>query len=141
MALFVCTAGREIEKWTRHYKNKGDLVFSYIIDATGSLLVEGAMDLIYKKLESYARSNQLIISNRYSPGYCDWNVKDQQKLFSFFPDQFCGITLSESCLMSPVKSISGVIGLGKNVKYLDYICDSCKNKTCVYRSKQMFIKH
>lgn len=141
VALFVCTAGSEIEKWATHYKNEGDLIFSYIIDATGSLLVEGAMDLIYKRLESYAASNQLYLTNRYSPGYCDWKVKDQEKLFSFLPNQFCGISLSESCLMSPVKSVSGIIGLGENVKYLDYICDTCKSNNCVYRNKQMFVKH
>lgn len=140
-ALFICTAGDTVETWTSHYKEKGDLLFSYIIDATGSLLVEGAMDLIYKKLATHAKAAGLTLTNRYSPGYCDWKVKDQEKLFSFFPPQFCDISLSDSCLMSPVKSVSGIIGMGKNVRYLDYICETCKSNNCVYRSKKMFLKH
>ncbi|MCK7538940.1 MAG: hypothetical protein MZV63_52410 [Marinilabiliales bacterium] len=48
-----------------------------------------------------------MITNRFSPGYCGWDVAEQHKLFSFFKDNFCGITLTESALMNPVKSVSG----------------------------------
>jgi cobalamin-dependent methionine synthase I len=74
-----------------------------------------------------------LITNRYSPGYCDWPVKDQQKLFSFFPEKFCGIRLSESSLMYPIKSLSGMIGIGSLVSYQLYPCDSCKDENCQYR--------
>ena len=140
-ALFTCTAGYEVEKWSHKYKDEGDFVMSYVVDATGSMLVEGAMDIIYEKLKTMANLNNLSITNRYSPGYCEWKVIDQQKLFSFFPSNFCGVHLSESSLMSPVKSVSGFVGIGKNVKYLSYICDSCKSLGCVYRAKKMYVKH
>lgn len=140
-ALFTCTAGYEVEKWSHKYKDEGDFVMSYVIDATGSLLVEGAMDIIYGELQTMVSLNNLSLTNRYSPGYCDWLVIDQQKLFSFFPNKFCNVSLSESSLMSPVKSVSGIVGIGKDVKYLGYICDTCKNNQCVYRSKKMYVKH
>ena len=140
-ALFTCTAGYEVEKWTHKYKDEGDFVMSYVVDATGSLLVEGAMDIIYDKLESMVKLNNLTLTNRYSPGYCDWLVKDQQVLFSFFPDQFCNVSLGETSLMSPIKSVSGIVGIGNDVKFLGYICDTCKNSTCVYRAKKMYVKH
>lgn len=140
-ALFTCTAGYDVEKYSAQYKNEGDFLQSYVIDATGSLLVEGAMDIVYEKLKNMAFTNNLAITNRYSPGYCDWKVADQQKLFSFLPSKFCNVTLSESSLMSPVKSVSGIIAIGKSVKHLGYICDTCKNGTCVYRAKKMYVKH
>lgn len=141
VAMFTCTAGLEVEKYSTQYKNEGDFVQSYVIDATGSLLVEGAMDLVYEKLKMMTALNDLNLTNRYSPGYCDWKVADQQKLFSFLPQDFCKVKLSESSLMSPVKSVSGIVGIGKNVKYLGYICDSCKSNGCVYRVKKMYVKH
>lgn len=141
VALFTCTAGLEVEKYSNQYKDEGDFVQSYVIDATGSLLVEGAMELVYEKLKILTSLNNLATTNRYSPGYCDWKVFDQQKLFSFLPENFCGVSLSESSLMSPIKSVSGIVGVGKNVKYLSYICDSCKNSGCVYRAKKMYVKH
>lgn len=140
-ALFTCTAGLEVEKHSERFKNEGDFVQSYVIDSAGSLLVEGAMDLIYEELKRLAALKDLNITNRYSPGYCDWKVVDQQKLFSMLPEQFCNISLSESSLMSPVKSISGIVGIGENVKRLGYICDTCSSKNCVYRAKKMYVKH
>ncbi|WP_298368333.1 vitamin B12 dependent-methionine synthase activation domain-containing protein [uncultured Lutibacter sp.] len=140
-ALFTCTAGYEVEKLSKKFNAEGDIVMSYVVDSTGSLLVEGAMDLIYEKLKTMVSLNNLSLTNRYSPGYCDWLVKDQQNLFSFFPKGFCNVSLSETSLMSPVKSVSGIVGIGKNVKYLGYICDTCKNNTCVYRAKKMYVKH
>ena len=141
VALFTCTAGFEVEQFSSKYKNEGDFVQSYVIDATGSLLVEGAMDIVYENLKNMAAINNLAITNRYSPGYCDWKVADQQKLFSFLPKDFCNVSLSESSLMRPVKSVSGIIGIGNSVKYLGYICDVCKNTQCVYRAKKMYVKH
>ncbi|MGB5263413.1 MAG: vitamin B12 dependent-methionine synthase activation domain-containing protein, partial [Lutimonas sp.] len=95
----------------------------------------------YEKLKNSTSLNNLAITNRYSPGYCDWKVVDQQKLFSFFPENFCGVSLSETSLMRPIKSVSGIVGIGKNVNYLSYICDKCKNLGCVYRAKKMYVKH
>ena len=140
-ALFTCTAGLEVEKLSNKYKQEEDYVMSYVIDATGSLLVEGAMDIVYEKLKDYSASHNLSITNRYSPGYCEWKVVDQQNLFSLLPKDFCNIRLSESSLMSPIKSVSGIVGIGKSVQHRGYICDSCHSKDCVYRAKKMYVRH
>lgn len=141
VALFTCTAGYEVEKWSKKFQAEDDFVMSYVVDATGSLLVEGAMDIVYEKLKKHAKKNNLAITNRYSPGYCEWQVADQQKLFSFLPKDFCNVSLSESSLMSPVKSVSGIVGIGKKVTLRGYICDTCSSKDCVYRAKKMYVKH
>ncbi|MGB5434484.1 MAG: vitamin B12 dependent-methionine synthase activation domain-containing protein [Maribacter sp.] len=140
-ALFTCTAGYEVEKWSNKYKKDEDYVMSYVIDATGSLLVEGAMDIVYKKLKDYTDTHNLSLTNRYSPGYCEWKVADQQNLFSLLPKDFCNIQLSQSSLMSPIKSVSGIVGIGKSVQHRGYICDSCHSKDCVYRAKKMYVRH
>ena len=44
-----------------------------------------------------------------------------------------GIALSESCLMHPIKSVSGVIGIGTTARRRAYGCVICQNKTCIYR--------
>ncbi|WP_157208973.1 vitamin B12 dependent-methionine synthase activation domain-containing protein [Mariniflexile maritimum] len=140
-ALFTCTAGQEVSYWSKKYNDEGDFVQSYVIDATGSMLVESAMDIIYKKLRDMVILNDLSLTNRYSPGYCEWLVIDQQKLFKLLPKGFCNVHLSASSLMSPVKSVSGIVGIGASVKYMGYICETCKSKECVYRTKKMYVKH
>ena len=74
-------------------------------------------------------------TNRYSPGYCGWNVSDQQKLFALLPKNFCGVSLNENSMMLPVKSISAVIGIGKTVEKKDYQCSICDVEFCYKRDR------
>jgi hypothetical protein len=135
-ALFVCTAGAGIGDWSKKLMREGDLMKGYVVDVVGSEVVEGAMDRIQDELENEMKELGLGITDRYSPGYCDWQVSEQPKLFSFFPGNFCGIRLSETCLMYPIKSVSGIIGIGKEVKRKGYICSFCNMKNCIYRNKR-----
>lgn len=135
-AIFVCTAGDEVSKRSKELFEKGDLIEGYLVDVLGSVLVEKAMDQLQVKIHAECLQYELNITNRYSPGYCDWNVGEQQQLFSFFPDQFCGISLSESSLMSPAKSVSGIIGIGEKVSYQKHVCGACSSRNCLYRNKK-----
>ena len=71
-------------------------------------------------------------SNFYSPGHRDWNISEQMNLFSLLPDNFCGVTLSKSLLMNPIKSVSGIIGVGKSLKQNRYQCNLCNDMNCLY---------
>ena len=130
-ALFACTIGDGLEKWSRELMAGGDFLKGYIVDAVASVAVEAATDMLQNRLEKMAQGKKA--SNRYSPGYCGWDVAEQQKLFSLLPPEFCGISLSPSSLMSPIKSVSGLIGLGENIERVDYTCRFCDMKNCVYR--------
>jgi hypothetical protein len=133
VAVFLCTAGEEIGVRSRKAMQERDLLTGYIYDVIGSEVVEAAADLMQDDLERAAIASGLKITNRYSPGYCDWYVAEQHKLFSLVPNNFCGIRLTESALMDPVKSVSGIIGIGKNVKLNPYTCGMCDMKNCIYR--------
>jgi len=88
------TAGSGIDTWIREVIRNGDSLSGYIIDLLGSEIVESAVDLMQLDLEKKMAKEGDNITNRYSPGFCDWLVKEQQKLFEFFPKKFCGITLT-----------------------------------------------
>ncbi len=130
VALFLCTIGPQMENWSQELIQEGELLRGYIVDAVASESVEKAMDLTHDHLERQMRRDGLGITNRFSPGYCRWPVSDQHKLFSLLPPGFCGITLTESSLMVPVKSVSGFIGIGPEAKRQDYACKICDDTTC-----------
>ncbi len=136
IALFLCTAGPGIGEWSKKLFSQDETLKGYIIDVVGSEIVEAAMDKIQNSLEAEMKVQELSLTNRYSPGYCGWNVSEQQKLFTFFPENFCGIKLSDTSLMYPIKSISGIIGIGKEVKKNNYPCKLCDDKNCIYRGKR-----
>ena len=136
LAIFLCTAGEEIGIRSRKAMQERDLLRGYIYDVVGSEVVEAAADLMQNELEKAVIFSGKKITNRYSPGYCGWDVAEQHKLFQLVPDNFCGIRLTESALMDPVKSVSGIIGAGTDVKLNPYICKLCYLKDCIYRKNK-----
>ena len=136
MALFMITAGEGITEWSQQELTGGDPMAGYIIDLLGSEIVVAALDRMQEELAGIVGKAGLKTTNRYSPGDCGWPVTDQRKLFQLFPENFCGISLSESCLMHPIKSVSGIIGIGKQVRKTAHACDLCEMESCVYRYRR-----
>jgi len=136
VALFACTAGPEITAMAADYNRKGKTIHAYIVDSIGSIVVERAMDKIQERLKLQMQERGMNITNRYSPGYCNWDIREQAKLFAMLPDDFCGIRLTDSMLMKPIKSVSGMIGIGEKVIFDRYTCHYCKDVSCIYRGKR-----
>lgn len=133
IAVFACTAGEDITGKSKKLMENGDMIQAYIMDTIGSVAVESAMDFIQEKLAATEMAHHRKMTNRFSPGYCGWNISAQRALFSLLPKNFCGITLTDSFLMKPIKSVSGVIGLGVDAKRLEYPCQACDKKDCFRR--------
>ena len=133
VAIFLCTAGAEIGLRSRKAMQERDLLKGYIYDVIGSEIVEAAADLMQADLERNLLETGKKITNRYSPGYCGWDVAEQHNLFKLLPENFCGVKLTPSALMDPVKSVSGIIGIGVNVKSNPYTCRMCDMEDCLYR--------
>lgn len=136
VAFFICTIGHQIEEWSKSKLTNGDLVSSFIIDQIGSELVERLADWMESQLDTIIAPLGWKRTNRYSPGYCGWSVSEQKKLFSFFPPHPCGVTLTNSSLMIPIKSISGIIGIGPHAVLKDYECSLCELENCYQRRHQ-----
>jgi len=136
-ALFICTAGAGISEKSKELMATGDLIEGYILDVIGSVTVEAAIDKIQDGFEYELIKSGYKIANRYSPGYCGWALSEQKRFFALFPENHCGIKLSDSCLMDPIKSVSGVIGFGRNIKKMAYECQMCELETCIYRKIRM----
>jgi hypothetical protein len=102
---YVATAGRELDTLP---VPADDYMCIFCLDAIKELILESA----YHFLERH-------ILDTYSPGtmahmnpgsLSDWPVSQQPVLFSLFPDveELVGVTLTQSFLMNPIKSVSGI---------------------------------
>jgi hypothetical protein len=71
---------------------------------------------------------------RYGPGYCGWHVSGQRRLFEALNPDEIGITLNDSYLMQPLKSVSGVIVIGKPEIHQFApefeFCSDCRAREC-----------
>lgn len=134
LAVFLCTCGRGIEQAAHKLASSGDLFTAFIADTLGSMVVELAMDRLERVLARSMAERGLAITNRCSPGYCGWHVSEQQKLFRLLPRGYCGVSLTDTSLMQPIKTVSGFIGTGRQVRRTPYTCHLCDLKDCcLYR--------
>jgi cobalamin-dependent methionine synthase I len=132
-AFFVCTSGVEYEAYQQQLKADGDMVRVFIADALGSVIAEKCADRMEGALQESIDKLGWRHTNRFSPGYCGWHVSQQQLLFPLFEGHTCGVSLTDSSLMLPIKSVSGIIGVGEKVRKLDYTCGLCNFDKCYKR--------
>lgn len=135
-SLFICSAGTEYQEYQDRLMAEGDMVRVFIADAIGSQLAEKCADRMEEFLQKSIDKLHWNRTNRFSPGYCGWHVSQQQKLFPLMQNHGTGVRLTESSLMIPIKSVSGVIGLGPEVKYNPYTCGLCNFAKCYKRRKR-----
>lgn len=131
--LFICTSGMEYEAYQHRLADEGDMVRTFIADAIGSVIAEKCADQMEIAVQQSIDKLGWHHTNRFSPGYCGWHVSGQQLLFPLFQGHTCGVRLTDSSLMLPIKSVSGIIGLGKEVRRLDYTCGLCNFEKCYKR--------
>jgi cobalamin-dependent methionine synthase I len=75
------------------------------------------------------------VTNRISPGYADWDVAEQPRLFRLVSAAAIGVDLNAACVMTPGKSISLLVGAGRQARVDHYFpqCARCWMRDCVYR--------
>ncbi len=134
LAVFIATAGSAIEKFASDLLKKGDYLGGMIVNAVGSERAEAAEAVVIDELRSLAAATNRAMTLPYSPGYCGMAITEQRKLFRALDASKVGVSLTPDCLMNPIKSVSGLIGLGKAAVTRDGSpCDHCTVHNCNMR--------
>lgn len=82
--------------------------------AIGAAFVEALCESLVKKVDSQIKGEGLIQHPRYSPGFADYGLEHQKGIFSCLtPEKYIGVTLMDSLIMAPEKSVTALIGLEK----------------------------
>ena len=112
------------------------IVPATILDAIGSGAAEKLAAIVEDEIRQKANAEDRVISRRFSPGYCDWNVSQQRVLFDMLGDDTAGVELTANMLMTPQKSVSGIIGIGYDNEITKYNpCTTCRRQDCPGRRK------
>jgi hypothetical protein len=136
IAVFIGTCGKKVEALSKQLIKDGHLLEGLVADLIGSEIAEGIAEYIHKSIAHEMAERGVRVTNRYSPGYCNWPVSDQQQLFGLMGNNNCQVHLTKTSLMVPIKSVSGIIGVGKEVENAGYTCDICEVGYCIYREKR-----
>lgn len=135
MATFLVTIGSALERYSRRCLKDGKVMQGTIADAVASEFVEAAADRMQSEVQAWAQARGGNITPRFSPGYCGMHVRQQRVLFASMPAEQIHVRLTPSCLMLPVKSVSGLIGIGPADKVTPggYPCELCTHEDCMQR--------
>ena len=133
--VFAVTLGMEAESLIRR-AGLTSPTRALILDACASAACEQACDNLQQMLEGRLAADGVHFTDRFSPGYGDLPLEVQRPLLTLLDGQRrCGITLSDTCIMSPRKSVTAVFGLadrpqGKRARG----CAFCSmNQNCSFR--------
>ena len=128
IAVFTVTLGAGYDKWMEDIKAEDNIMHEFVASSMGSILADSLTSELIEILHTSAKEKGLRLTNNYSPGYCGWHLSEQKLLFSLLPDGISGITLTDSCLMLPIKSVSGIVGVGEKAIKRPYGCAVCNMK-------------
>lgn len=100
--------------------------------AVAAALIESYCD----EVQSHVDVGTLAQRPRFSPGYGDWALEEQRKLFDMLDcGRKIGLTLTDGMMMAPIKSVTAVIGLAADAVCEWNKCMNCGNINCPFREE------
>ena len=132
--LFAATVGLEADRMTVKY-SKLSPVKALIFQAIGAERIESLCDIFNSEITEQMKKIGKFTRPRFSPGYEDLPLELQKNIFSALDcPRKIGLTLNESLLMSPSKSVTAIIGIGKQAGSCQtHACQACEKEDCAYR--------
>ena len=137
--LFIATVGKKFDMKVKDLMKKKQFSRAYIYDAIGSVAAEETVELFQKEYDEKMERKGKATTLRFSPGYCDWPIEEQKKLFQVLDSTKIDVALSPACLMKPRKSVSGVFGVGipgEIGKKRSNPCSACARHNCLIRRSE-----
>ena len=135
VALAICTIGSNLPDFAKNLMKDGRLVEGVLFDAIGSVAAEAVASEINLVINQRAEDLSLQVTERFSPGYCDWDMSDQRLFFEKLNAKEINVVLTDAFMMLPVKSICFAVNMGENVlaSHWENRCMYCNKKECSHR--------
>ena len=134
IVVFAATLGLDIDRLIARYGARSPAK-ALMLQAIGAERIEALCDIFCEHLRQEAEKEGLYPVPRFSPGYGDFPLDLQKDIFRVLDcPRKIGLTLNESLLMSPSKSVTAIVGLspcaGPDIKNR---CRLCSKTDCMYR--------
>ncbi len=138
-AVMAATLGFSVERAMMRLGQRS-MTSELICNAACTALIEAVADRCEREIRDYAGARGLVTSYRYSPGYGDFPLEMQPAVLGLISaGTRLGITLTDSMLMLPKKSVSALIGLypaDAGVRRGGSTCETCENReNCEFRKE------
>jgi len=136
VVIVLCTVGEALERRAAEVSRE-DAVYGLALDGLGSAGVEALANAACALFEEEATKEDCQVTIPLSPGMVGWPVEQgQPQIFDLLDAGEIDVRLTESMMMLPRKSLTFVLGMGRELISGGRTCDYCSLKeTCRYRDK------
>ena len=106
-----------------------------LYQAAAAAMIETYCDEVNDAVRAEAARDGLYCRPRFSPGYGDFDIAHQRDLSRLLDTpRKIGLTVTESCLLAPIKSVTAVIGLSAEQQPCHRKgCEECGKTDCAFR--------
>jgi cobalamin-dependent methionine synthase I len=131
----IVTIGGALEQRVAALWEARELPLAAMLDSVGSGAVESLAEYVNDLLCQHGIARGMKVTNRVSPGYGGWDVREQPLLFRLVTGDPIGVALNDACFMTPEKTITLVVGAGVDARVDHYFsqCARCWMAGCAYR--------
>jgi len=126
LAFGLSTVGNCLEEKVAELFAKNEYPKAMALDAVGTVASKFLSNYIQSLICQEAKEQNFQTTKYFSPSSGDWNINQQKIIFQIIPADKIGVKLTESYMMVPKKSLSWVIGIGKEIIIPSKGDDSCK---------------
>jgi hypothetical protein len=136
LIVAVCSVGSAVDRLIEEAQQARQLFKALVLNDMAAWAVDMVRQQLCLWLEREAKEQRYHISAPLSPGESVWSVEDQAVIFSLLDANRIKVSLSPSMVMSPVKSLSLILGIGSQPVGVEGAsnCDFCTIKDrCAYQ--------
>ena len=132
--VFGANIGLELDRMIAKYQRISPTK-ALLMQAYGAERIECLCDVFCNEIKEQLQKQGLSCTARFSPGYGDLPLEAQKQIFALLDCQRqIGLTLNDSLLMTPSKSVTAIFGIGSCVgNTKEKNCNICKKNDCAYR--------
>lgn len=122
--ILAATLTTEADKLIRQAEVRG-MAEALALDCLCSAAIEQVCDCAEKEI--FSRNSYSYRTWRFSPGYGDFPIEHQKDfLASLNTQRRIGLTVTDSCLLIPTKSVTAIIGISENpINVKEKGCEIC----------------
>ena len=134
VVLFVATLGTEVDRLIRKMQVV-DMAKAVVMQACAATLLEEYSDELQQKIAEHMQEQGKYIRPRFSPGYGDFSIQHQKDVLAMLEtSKRIGVTMTDSYMLTPTKSVTAVIGIGDAEMNCNLnSCEECDKTDCTYR--------
>ncbi len=132
--MFGITLGATVDRTLQKYE-KTHIAKAVVFQACAAAYLEDACNQLQSKWAKELKEKGQYLRPRFSPGYGDFSITYQREILEMLEaPKKIGLTLTNSCMMTPTKSVTAIIGISDTDEGChESGCERCEKIDCLYR--------